>query len=43
MGGIDKIEFSNLSVTARGGIKLMKDMLYATGIKEEFGRLLLPE
>ena len=32
MGGIDKIEFSDQSVTAWGGMKLMKDMLDATGI-----------
>jgi hypothetical protein len=43
MGGIDKIEFSDQSVTAWGGMKLMKDMLDATGIKDELSRLPLPE
>lgn len=32
---IDKIEFSDHSVTARGGMKLMKDLLDSSKIKEQ--------
>lgn len=39
MGRIDNIDFSDQSVTAWGGMKLMKDRLDATGIKEELSRL----
>ena len=43
MGGIDKIEFSNHSVTAWGGMKLMKDLLDTTKIKEYLHSLPLPK
>ena len=43
MGGIDKIEFSEHSVTAWGGMKLMKDLLDASGMKDKLSELPLPE
>ena len=43
MGGIQNIEFSDHSVTAWGGMKLMKDMLDTTKIKEQLNTLPLPE
>jgi len=43
MGGIDKIEFSDHSVTAWGGMKLMKDLLDASGMKDKLSELPLPE
>lgn len=43
MGGINKIEFSDHNVTAWGGMKLMKDLLDATRIKEQLQGLPLPE
>ena len=43
MGAIDKIEFSDHSVTAWGGMKLMKDLLDSSKIKEYLLELPLPE
>ena len=43
MGDIDKIEFSDDSVTACDVMKLMKDLLDAFKIKEEFSQLPLPD
>ncbi|MBU6159461.1 MAG: IS1380 family transposase [Bacteroidetes bacterium] len=43
MGGIDKIEFSDHSVTAWGGMKLMKDLLDASGMRDKLSELPLPE
>ncbi|MCC6182324.1 MAG: transposase [Bacteroidia bacterium] len=43
MGAINKIEFSDHQVTAWGGMKLMKDMLDASKIKEELSKLPLPD
>lgn len=42
MGAIDTIEFSEHSVTSWGGMKLMKDMLDASKIKEQLAMLPLP-
>jgi hypothetical protein len=38
-----QVSFTNKNVTARGGMKLMKDMLDSIGIKEFIGGLDLPE
>lgn len=43
MGAIDRIEFSKQSVTAWGGMKLMKDLLDATQINTQLTQLPLPE
>jgi hypothetical protein len=43
MGAIDTIKFSDHSVTAWGCMKLMKDLLDATGVKEQLVKLPLPE
>jgi len=43
MDAIDTIEFSDHSVTAWGGMKLMKDSLDAGRIKEELNQLPLPD
>ena len=43
MDAIDTIEFSAHSVTAWGGMKLMKDLLDASKIKEELSQLPLPD
>jgi len=43
MGAIDAIEFSDHQVTAWGGMKLMKDLLDASKIKEELNKLPLPD
>jgi hypothetical protein len=43
MGAIDKIEFTDHSVTAWGGMKLMKDLLDSTEIKSQLAQLPLPE
>lgn len=43
MGLIDKIEFSDHSVTAWGGMKLMKDLLDSSKIKEQLFELPLPD
>lgn len=43
MDAIDKIEFSDHSVTAWGGMKLMKDLLDSTKIKSQLLQLPLPE
>ena len=43
MGAIDAIEFSDHSVTSWGGMKLMKDLLEASKIKEQLATLPLPE
>ena len=43
MGAIDKIGFSDHSVMAWGGMKLIKDLLDATGVKEQLVNLPLPE
>ena len=43
MGWINRIEFSDHSVTAWGGMKLMKDLLDTTKIKEQLKGLPLPE
>lgn len=42
MGSINNIEFSDHSVTAWGGMKLMKDLLDSTKIKEQLSSLPLP-
>lgn len=43
MGAIDTIEFSEHSVSSWGGMKLMKDLLDASKIKEQMASLPLPE
>lgn len=43
MGAIYNIEFSNHSVTSWGGMKLMKDLLDASKIKDQLRELPLPE
>ncbi len=43
MGAIDNIEFSNHQVIAWGGMKLMKDLLDSSKIKEELCKLPLPD
>jgi len=43
MGAIEKVEFTEHSVTARGGMKLMKDLLDSTKIKSQLQQLPLPE
>jgi Transposase DDE domain group 1 len=43
MGAIDTIEFSDHSVSSWGGMKLMKDLLDASKIKEQMASLPLPE
>ena len=43
MGAIDTIEFSDHSVTAWGSMKLMKDLLDASKLKEELSQLLLSD
>lgn len=43
MGAIDHIEFSDHSVTAWGGMKLMKDLLDESKIIEELSKLPLPD
>ncbi|MBS1651402.1 MAG: hypothetical protein JSU07_05250 [Bacteroidetes bacterium] len=43
MSAIDTIEFSDYSVTAWGGMKLMKDVLEAFKIEEELHKLPLPD
>lgn len=43
MGAIDNIEFSDHQVTAWGGMKLMKDLLDSSKIKEELRQLPLPD
>lgn len=43
MGAIDAIEFTSDSVTAWGGMKLMKDLLDVSRIKEQLASLPLPE
>lgn len=43
MDAIDTIEFSDHSVTAWSSMKLMKDLLDASKLKEELSQLLLSD
>ena len=43
MGVIDKIEFSDHQVSAWGGMKMMKDLVDGSKIKDELAKLPLPD